>query len=100
MLQDMIDGAVESVTGTWAIGLVAVAAGACLVATAGKPTAKRAIKGWFASRDKMLELTQSARSAFAEASEKMQDLYAEARAEARGETAAPATGTPSAVPTA
>lgn len=87
MLQDMIDGAVESMTGTWGIGLVAVAAGAYLVSKAGKPTAKGAIKGWFAGRDKVRGLTQSARSAFAEAGEKVQDLYAEARAEARGESA-------------
>jgi hypothetical protein len=93
MLQDMIDGAVESVTGTWGIGLVAVAAGAFLVAKAGKPTAKSAIKGWFAGRDKVRELTMSARGAFAEAGEKMQDLYAEARAEARGEATPPASTT-------
>jgi hypothetical protein len=85
MLQDMIDGAVESVTGTWGIGLVAVAAGVYVIAKAGKPTAKGAIKTWFAGRDKVLEVTTSARSALAEAGEKMQDLYAEARAEARGE---------------
>ena len=99
MLQDMIDGAVESVTGTWGIGLVAVAAGAYLVAKAGKPTAKGAIKGWFAGRDKVRELTQTARGAFAEAGEKMQDLYAEARAEARGESAATPTS-PATVATA
>ena len=94
MLQDMIDGAVESVTGTWGIGLVAVAAGAYLISRTGKPTAKGAIKGWFAGRDKARELSLSARGAFAEAGEKMQDLFAEARAEARGETAAAAAPTP------
>ena len=87
MLQDAIDGVVESVTGTWGLGLVAVAAGAFLVAKAGKPTAKSAIKGWFAGRDKVKDLTTSARGALAEAGEKIQDLYAEARAEAKGETA-------------
>lgn len=90
MLQDAIDGVVESVTGTWGLGLVAVAAGAFLVARAGKPTAKTAIKGWFASRDKVKDLTTSARGALAEAGEKIQDLYAEARAEAKGDTSAQA----------
>jgi hypothetical protein len=88
MLQDAIDGVVESVTGGWGIGLVAVAAGAYLLSKGSKPTAKTAIKGWFASRDKVRDLTTSARSALAEAGEKIQDLYAEARAEARGDTAA------------
>ena len=46
--------------------------------------AKGAIKSWFAGRDKVKELSTSARSAFAEAGERIQDLYAEARAEARG----------------
>ena len=84
MLQDAIDGVVETVAGGWGLGLVAVAAGAYLVARSGKPTAKTAIKGWFAGRDRARELTTSARSALAEASERIQDLYAEARAEARG----------------
>ncbi|MGE3913097.1 MAG: DUF5132 domain-containing protein [Chloroflexota bacterium] len=87
MLQDAIDGAVESVTGGWGIGLLAVAAGAYVLTRAGKPTAKSAIKGWFAGRDKVRELSTSARGAFAEAGEKLQDLYAEARAEAAGEAA-------------
>jgi hypothetical protein len=90
MLQDAIDGAVETVTGGWGIGLVAVAAGAFLLSKASKPTAKTAIKGWFASRDKVRDLTTSARGALAEAGEKIQDLYAEARAEARSDTPAKA----------
>jgi hypothetical protein len=87
MLQDAIDGVAESVTGGWGIGLVAVAAGAFLLSRAAKPTAKSAIKGWFASRDKVRDMTTSARGALAEAGERIQDLYAEARAEARGEAA-------------
>jgi hypothetical protein len=90
MLQDAMDGVVESVTGGWGIGLVAVAAGAYLLSKGSKPTAKTAIKGWFASRDKMRDLTTSARGALAEAGEKIQDLYAEARAEARNDPAAQA----------
>jgi hypothetical protein len=87
MLQDAIDGVAESVTGGWGIGLVAVAAGAAgayLLARSGKPTAKSAIKGWLAGRDRAREMTMSARSALAEAGEKIQDLYAEARAEVQG----------------
>ncbi len=91
MLQDAIDGVAESVTGGVGIGLIAVAAGALLLAKAGKPTAKSAIKGWYAGRDKVRDLTTSARGTLAEAGERLQDLYAEAKAEARGETAAPAT---------
>lgn len=91
MLQDVIDGVVESATGGIGIGLVAVAAGALLLTRGGKPAAKTAIKGWFAGRDKLRDLSTSARSAFAEAGERIQDLYAEARAEARGENATEAT---------
>jgi hypothetical protein len=88
MLQDAIEGVAEGVTGAWGIGLVAVAAGAYLLARSGKPTAKTAIKGWFAGRDKVKELSTSARGALAEAGERIQDLYAEARAEARRDDAA------------
>jgi hypothetical protein len=87
MLQDAIDGVAESVTGGWGIGLVAVAAGAFLLAKGSKPVAKSAIKGWYTGRDKARELSTSARGALAEASERIQDLYAEARAEARGDAA-------------
>ena len=90
MLQDAIDGVAESVTGGVGIGLLAVAAGALLLAKTGRPTAKSAIKGWYAGRDKVKELSTSARGALAEANERIQDLYAEAKAEARGDTAAPA----------
>ena len=95
MLQDAIDGVAESVTGGVGIGLIAVAAGALLLAKGGKPAAKSAIKGWYAGRDKAKELATSARGALAEAGERIQDLYAEAKAEARGDTATPAS-TPSA----
>ena len=87
MLQDAIDGIAESMTGGVGIGLVAVAAGVFLLAKAGKPTAKSAIKGYYAGRDKVRDLSTSARGALAEAGERIQDLYAEARAEARGDTA-------------
>ena len=97
MLQDAIDGVAESVTGGWGIGIVAVAAGAFLLAKSSKPAAKSAIKGWYAGRDKVRELSTTARGAFAEAGERIQDLYAEARAEARNETVAPAT-TPATTP--
>ena len=87
MLQDAIDGITESMTGGVGIGLVAVAAGVFLLAKAGKPTAKSAIKGYYAGRDKVRDLSTSARGALAEAGERIQDLYAAARAAARGDTA-------------
>ena len=92
MLQDAIDGVAESVTGGVGIGLIAVAAGAFLLAKGGKPTAKSAIKGWYAGRDKVKELSTSARGALAEAGERIQDLYAEAKAEARSDDARPGEG--------
>lgn len=91
MLQDALDATIEGATGGLGIGLLVVAAGGLLLARGGKPAAKTAIKGWFAGRDKVRDLSSSARSAFAEAGERMQDLYAEARAEARGEGAAEVT---------
>ena len=91
MLQDALDAAIEGATGGVGIGLLAVAAGALLLTRTGKPAAKGAIKGWFAGRDKLKDLSTSARSAFAEAGERVQDLYAEARAEARGDGAVEAT---------
>jgi hypothetical protein len=91
MLQDLVDGVVDSATGGIGIGVAAVAVGALLLARGGKPAAKGAIKGWFAGRDKLRDVSTSARSAFAEAGERIQDLYAEARAEARGGNAAEAT---------
>jgi hypothetical protein len=90
MLQDALDAAIEGATGGIGIGLVVVAAGGLLLARRGKPAAKTAIKGWFAGRDKLRDLSASTRSAFAEAGERMQDLYAEARAEARGDGSAEA----------
>src|SRR2546422_4505738 len=77
MLQDVIDGVVEGATGGIGIGLLAVAAGGLLLARGGKPAAKTAIKGWFAGRDRVRDLSTSARSAFAEAGERIQDLYAQ-----------------------
>ena len=94
MLQDAIDGVAETVTGGWGIGLIAVAAGAFLLSRSSKPVAKSAIKGWYAGRDKVRELSTSARGTLAEANERIQDLYAEARAEARGEAARPAPAGP------
>jgi hypothetical protein len=85
MLQDALDAAIEGATGGVGLGIVAVAAGALLLSRTGKPAAKGAIKGWFAGRDRLGELSTSARSALAEAGERLQDLYAEARAEARGD---------------
>jgi hypothetical protein len=86
MLEDMIDGA----TGVWGLGVLAVAGGALLLARGGRPAAKTALRGWFAGRDRARELGGQARARLAEAGERVQDLYAEAKAEVGGVTATPA----------
>lgn len=90
MLQDVVEGAAESVTGVWGLGLVVVVGGALLASGAGRPAVKGAIRGWFAARDKAAELGDQTRAYVAEAGERIQDLYAEAKAEVRGEAAEPA----------
>jgi hypothetical protein len=90
MLQDVVEGAAESVTGVWGLGLVVVAGGALLASGAGRPVVKGAIRGWFAARDRAVVVGDQARTFVAETGERIQDLYAEAKAEVRGETAEPA----------
>ena len=90
MLQDVIDGTVESVTGVWGLGLVVVAGGVLLASRAGRPAVKGAIRGWFVARDKAVEVGDQARALVAETGERIQDLYAEAKAEVRDDTPAPA----------
>ena len=80
MLEDIVDSA----TGGWGIGLVAVAGGALLLSRTGRPAAKAALRGWFAGRDRVRDWTGQARTLMAEAGERVQDLYAEARAEVAG----------------
>ena len=86
MLQDVVEGAVESATGAWGVGLVLVAGGALLASRAGRPAMKGALRGWFAARDKAAVVGDQARAFVAETGERIQDLYAEAKAEVRGET--------------
>ncbi|MDP8922816.1 MAG: hypothetical protein M3O34_08065 [Chloroflexota bacterium] len=90
MLEDVVEGAVESLTGAWGLGLVAVAGGALLMSRAGRPTVKGAIRGWLAGRDKAAELGDQVRTFAAETGERIQDLYAEAKAEVRAEAPEPA----------
>lgn len=90
MLQDIVEGTAESVTGLWGLGLIVVAGGALLASGAGRPVAKGVIRGWFAARDRAAVVGDQARSYAAETGERIQDLYAEAKAEVRGETAEPA----------
>ena len=87
MLQDVVDGAVESVTGVWGLGLIVVAGGALLASGAGRPAMKGAIRGWLAARDKAAVVGEQTRAFVAETGERIQDLYAEAKAEVRGEAA-------------
>ena len=85
MLQDVVEGTAEAVTGGWGIGLLVIAGGALLLSQAGRPAAKGAIRGWFVARDKAAELGDQARSFVAETGERVQDLYAEAKAEMHGD---------------
>ncbi len=89
MLQDVVEGTVETVTGVWGLGLIVVAGGALLASGGGRPVVKGAIRGWFAARDKAAEVGEQTRAFVAETGERIQDLYAEARAEVRGEAAEP-----------
>ena len=89
MLQDIIEGAAESVSGVWGVGLIVIAGGALLASRAGRPAAKGVLRGWFAARDKAVEVGGQARSRVAETGERIQDLYAEAKAEVRNESAEP-----------
>ena len=90
MLRDVIEGVAESATGVWGLGLMVVAGGVLLASGAGRPAAKGVLRGWFAARDKAVEVGDQARSLVAETGERIQDLYAEAKAEVRGEAAEPA----------
>jgi hypothetical protein len=72
VVDDVIEGAAVG------IGVIAVGAIAVFGGPRAKPYAKRAIKGY-------LTATQRAREAVAEAAERAQDLYAEARYEYEAE---------------
>jgi hypothetical protein len=71
-VDDVVDGVVGGTT--WGLGVAMVAGAVLLVGKGGRPLAKRAIKGY-------LILTDAARELTAEATEQLQDIYAEARAE-------------------
>ncbi|MBX5492577.1 MAG: DUF5132 domain-containing protein [Chloroflexi bacterium] len=73
------------------IGIAAVAVGAVLIGPRAKPLLKKAIIGYLTASERVRELV-------AEASEQLQDIYAEARHEyetgPRGERGADGTSTP------
>jgi hypothetical protein len=71
-----IDDIVEGVLGgtSWGVGAIAIAAVAVVGAPKAKPLAKQAIKGYLAATERVREMA-------AEATEQIQDLYAEARYE-------------------
>lgn len=72
-LDDLLDGVLgSSVLG--GLGVTALAVAAVIGAPRAKPLAKKAIKGY-------LTATQRARELTAESTEKLQDLYAEAKYE-------------------
>jgi hypothetical protein len=71
-----VDDLVEAVVGgtSWGAGLVAIAAVAVVGGPRAKPLAKQAIKGYLAATERVRELA-------AEATEQLQDIYAEAKYE-------------------
>lgn len=90
MFGDLVEGIVESVG--WGIGGAAVVVVALVGGSRAKPLAKQVIKGYLAATERVRALT-------AEASESLQDVYAEAKHEyesqvqgeaARGAQAGPA----------
>ncbi len=80
-----LDEVVDGIFGgsPWGLGLVAAAAVVAVAGPRAKPLAKGAIKGYLAATDR-------AREWVAEASEQMQDLYAEAKHEYESELSADA----------
>jgi hypothetical protein len=72
MLEDLVGGLFEGIG--WGVGGVAVAAAVFVGGPRAKPMVKTAIKGY-------LTATHRVRAAAAEASESLQDLYAEAKHE-------------------
>ena len=75
-----IDDIVEGVLGgtSWGVGAIAIAAVAAVGAPRAKPLAKQAIKGYLAATERVREMA-------AEATEQIQDLYAEAKYEYESE---------------
>jgi len=78
-LNDVVDGIFGG--SPWGLGLVAVAAAVAVAGPRAKPVAKGAIKSYLAT-------TERAREWVAEASEQIQDLYAEAKHEYESELSA------------
>src|SRR4051812_31642452 len=78
-----LDEVVDGIFGgsPWGLGLVAVAAAVAVAGPRAKPVAKGVIKGYLAT-------TERAREWVAEASEQIQDLYAEAKHEYESELTA------------
>ncbi len=71
-----LDDLVEGVLGgtSWGVGVAAVAVVAMVGGPRAKPLAKQAIKGYLAATERVREMA-------AEATEQLQDLYAEAKYE-------------------
>ena len=75
-LDDVLDGVAGGTA--WGFGVAMVAGAVLLVGKGGRPLAKQAIKGALILAERTRELT-------AEASEQIQDIYAEVRAELEDE---------------
>lgn len=76
----LVDDVVEGILGgtSWGVGVLAVGAAALVAGPRAKPLAKQAIKGYMAG-------TRRVREWGAEATERLQDLYAEAKYEYESE---------------
>ena len=71
-IDDILDGVLGGTS--WGVGAIAIAAVAAVGAPRAKPLAKQAIKGYLAATERVREMA-------AEATEQIQDLYAEAKYE-------------------
>jgi Protein of unknown function (DUF5132) len=71
-IDDIVDGVLGGTS--WGVGALAIAAVAVVGAPRAKPLAKQAIKGYLAATERVREMA-------AEATEQIQDLYAEAKYE-------------------
>lgn len=88
-LDDLVEGVFGGVG--WGVGLAAVAVAALVGGSRAKPLAKQAVKGYLAASQRVREWS-------AEATEQLQDIYAEAKYEYESGVTEEAPAEPEAAP--